>query len=148
MFAYFNPSKIVEKPIYIEKIVEKPREILVEEEEAQDEELKLNFDLSNQRIRELEQEKIALEKELALLRATNIGSMMIQNTNIDYTAACAALRAQNDKLRTQIRQAQMGKSISASQIPSGIYSPRRQQLMAHLDKLRVENSQLRQQMVV
>lgn len=130
--------------------MEKPREILVEEEEEQDEELKLNFDLSGQRIQELEREKIALERELATLRATNIGAMMIQNTNIDYTAACAALRAQNDKLRMQIREVQMGKSISASQIPSasGIYSPRRQQLMAHLDKLRIENSQLRQQMVV
>lgn len=102
--------------------------------------------MSNQRIRELERQKIQLERELATLRATNIGGMMIQNTNIDYTAACHALRAQNDKLRTQIREAQMGKSISASQIPSVTYSPRRQQLMAHLDRLRIENNNLRAQL--
>lgn len=118
----------------------------MEEEEAEDEELKLNFNLSNQRIRELESQKIALERELATLRATNVGVMTIQNTNIDYTAACHALGAQNDKLRNQIREAQMGRSISASQIPSSNYSPRRQQLMNHLEKLRIENNNLRHQL--
>ena len=98
-------ERIVEKPIYIEKIVERPTEVLVEEEEAEDKELRLNHELSIKRITDLEGEKIRLERELSRLLAGNVGAMMVQNTNIDYTHACAALQAQNDKLRNEIRSA-------------------------------------------
>jgi hypothetical protein len=90
---------------FLEKIVERPTEVLVEEEEAEDQELKLNHELSAQRIQDLEHEKIQLEAELTRLTALNVGHMMVQNTNIDYTAACIALQTQNEKLRNEIRNA-------------------------------------------
>ena len=136
-------EKIVEKPIYIEKIVERPTEVLVEEEEAEDQELRLNHELSAQRIYDLQNEKAGLERELTRLISMNVGQMMVQNTNIDYTNACIALQTQNEKLSNEIRNAQMNRgSYVNSQVGthlSNILNPRQAELMRQLEKLKQEN---------
>jgi hypothetical protein len=144
-------ERIVEKPIYIEKIVERPTEILVEEEEEEDQELRLNHELSSQRIRDLEREKMNLERDLGYLSAKNVGAMMMfQNTNIDYTNACVALQNQNEKLRNEIRNAQMTRG---SYINNGNQSlnlstlnPKQNELLQQLDKLKNENGYIRAQL--
>ena len=141
-------EKIVEKPIYIEKIVEKPTEYIVEEEEVEDQELKLNHDLSVKRIQELEIEKINLERELARLEANNIGVHLIQNTNIDYTAACTKLQEQNEKLRIEIQQAQLGYPLQTITTNTMTLSPRKATLMQQLEQLKQENYYLRQQLAL
>jgi len=140
-------ERIVEKPIYIEKIVERPTEVLIEEEEAEDQELRLNHELSIKRITDLESEKIRLERELSRLLAGKVGAMMIQNTNIDYTHACAALQAQNDKLRNEIRNAQLTRGSQAQQsFQFASLNPRQIELMNQLEKVKNENSYLRAQL--
>ena len=128
--------------------MENPREIIVEEEEAEDQELLLNHNLSMQRIRDLEMEKINLESELNRLVSLNVNVHTIQNTNINYTTACEALERENAKLRAQIGNAQITRDsiIKASMMP-GNMSSRQSELVQHLEKLTTENNFLRQALV-
>jgi hypothetical protein len=120
--------------------------VYVEEEEAEDQELKLNHQLSMQRINELQMEKARLEADLARLMASNVGGTMIQNTNIDYTAACMELQNLNNQLRAQIRDAQTGRGSFLHNPVTHVQSPRQAELMRNLERLRNENNYLRQQM--
>ena len=78
----------------------------------------------------------------------NIGSMMIQNTNIDYTNACIALQTQNEKLRTEIRSAQQTRGSYINQPPASVQTlnPRQAELLGQLEKLKHENSYMRVQL--
>ena len=74
---------------------------------------------------------------------------MVQNTNIDYTNACIALQSQNEKLRNEIRNAQMtrGSYINGNQsLNLSTLNPKQSELLQQLDKLKSENGHIRAQL--
>jgi hypothetical protein len=133
---------VVEKPIFIEKIIERPREILVEEEEPEDTRLKENNIMSIRRIQNLEQERAALMNEINTLRAGPLQPQ--QNTNIDYSQAIRELSAKNLSLRNQLMEQQRVHGM----VRNNEMQERDKQnmLMRRLDELNRQNMMLKQEL--
>ena len=133
---------MVEKPIFIEKIIERPREILVEEEEPEDTRLKENNIMSIRRIQNLEQERAALMNEINTLRAGPLQPQ--QNTNIDYSQAIRELSAKNLSLRNQLMEQQRVHGM----VRNNEMQERDKQnmLMRRLDELNRQNMMLKQEL--
>ena len=143
----------MEKPVFIEKIIERPKEIYVDEEEPEDPNLRQNNQMTNQRIMSLEDEKNRLTRELQNLRQQG-GVRPSQNTNIDYSQAIRELSQKNNNLRNQLqnyrsnsRRASSRNTLSVPIDSPGKYSNsangRYDDLMRKYDELRRRNQNLR-----
>lgn len=78
---------MVEKPIFIEKIIEKPNPVYVEEEEAEDPNLAESNNKARRRVDALEREKAELMNEIQTRRSRTPNRGPRSNNIVNYTQA-------------------------------------------------------------